>query len=311
MDRKTLSSGCILLLVILGVVPRLWGQAFEAEVIRVDQGDLLTVRHQSKEIEVRLYGITCPSPGEPYGNEARQFASREALHEKVQVQVRGREGESRIRGSVQLADGSVLDQDLVRAGLAAWDRRDAPNDIKLQTLEDFARKLGIGLWAPSPSAAGETPIQEEPRRSEPQGSKPLPWASILSTLLALLAVSAMVVFFASQFRKGRPRGPNDPTPVQERAPVEARPPKEETEAVESGRRAIEELLKSLSEFVSGLVESNVAYDSRMKDHKSSIDQAMTMAGLEQIKRLLTAEIGQMRSTSENYRRQLEEASFSV
>lgn len=313
MDRKTVSSAFILLSLIFGILPCLWAEAFEAEVTRVDQGDLLTVRQQGKEIEVSLYGVTCPSPGQALGNEARQFASRKVLNEKVRIQVRGRESESRVKGSVQLADGSLLGHDLVRAGLAAWDRKAAPNDIKLQTLEDFARKLGLGLWASSPPEVSRAPIQQEPQREGPPGSKPLPWAPILSTILALFVVAAMVVFFGFQTGKRRGKGAYTPLPVQEKPADETQPPKEreEVEAVESGRRAIEDLLQSLSEFVSGLLETNVSYDSRMKDHKSSIDQAMTMAGLEQIKHLLTREIEEMQSTSENYRRQLEEANATI
>jgi diguanylate cyclase (GGDEF)-like protein len=95
------------------------------------------------------------------------------------------------------------------------------------------------------------------------------------------------------------------------APIEDRHSEEKAEAIESGRHAVEELLESLSEFVSGLVESNMSYDSKMKDHKTSIDQAMTMAGLEEIKRLLTREIEGMESTSENYRRQPEHANITI
>ncbi len=55
----------------------------------------------------------------------------------------------------------------------------------------------------------------------------------------------------------------------------------------------------------------MAYNTKMTDHKASIDQAMTMAGLEEIKRLLVQEIEEMQSTAEDYRRQLEHANMTI
>jgi diguanylate cyclase (GGDEF)-like protein len=283
----------------------------EAEVIRVEQGDLLTLLHEGKETEVALYGIACPSPDQPHGKEARQFTSRTALHERVRVQAHARESESRLVGTVLLPDGSVLNHKIVQNGLATWDRDTAPNDIKLQTLEDFARKLHLGLWALPEAATDTHPVKEERRPVAPRPAKSLLWPAIFSTTLTLLAVSAMVAFFVLRFRNARDERRLVPPTVRDTAPVEDQPSKEETEAVESGRRAVEELLQSLSQLVAGLVQTNTSYDSRMKDHQASVDEAMTMAGLEEIKRLLSREIEEMQSTSEDYRRQLEHANTTI
>jgi diguanylate cyclase (GGDEF)-like protein len=234
-----------------------------------------------------------------------------ALHEEIRIQVQEREDESKIVGSVILPDGGVLSHKLVQNGFASWDRDAAPEDIKLQTLEDFAKKLSVGIWASPTPAAERTPVEEEPLPITPRRSKGLPWTAVLSTIVTLLVVCAMVAFFMFQFRKSREEAPPVPPPAVKEAPIEDRHSEEKAEAVESGRHAVEELLESLSEFVSGLVESNMSYDSKMKDHKTSIDQAMTMAGLEEIKRLLTREIEGMESTSENYRRQLEHANITI
>ena len=304
-------AGCILPFLILAMVPCLGAEEFEAKVIRVEQGDLLTVRHHGKELELVLYGILCPSPGQPHGNEARQFTSRMVLHEEVRIQVQEHKDASKIIGSVLLPDGSVLNHKLVQNGFASWDRDAAPNDIKLQTLEDVAKELSIGLWARSTPVADQPPVKEELQPITRQRSKGVPWVTVVSTIVTFLVVSAMVAFFVLQFRKPRDETPTVPAPVPRITPTEDRQSEEKAEAVESGRRAVEELLKSLSEFVSGLVESNLSYNSKMKDHKTSIDQAMTMAGLEEIKRLLTREIEDMESTTEGYRRQLEHANATI
>ena len=324
MGRKSCSAGCILLFVILGIVPSVRAQsleqnfeqtfenAFQAEVVRVKRGDRLTVRHLGKSVELALYGIRCPAPGEPHGNEARAFTSRAALHKKVGVQIRQGEEGPAIVASVVLPDGSVLNHRLVQNGLASWNRRSAPNEIKLQTLEDSARDLRLGVWASSSAqTADPIPKEQEPRPIPSRRSEAPAWRTIFATFLALLVTAAMVVFFAFQRRRPRDKEQAAPPPDRTGAPEEVRSSDEQARAVESGRHAIQDLLLSLSEFVSGLMESNVSYNSKMKDHKVSIDKATTLAGLEQIRRLLVHEIEEMQSTSENYRLELEHANATI
>ncbi len=50
-------------------------------------------------------------------------------------------------GEVSLPDGRVLNRELVKAGFAWWYRRYAPEDVRLEQLENEAREAGRGLWA--------------------------------------------------------------------------------------------------------------------------------------------------------------------
>jgi diguanylate cyclase (GGDEF)-like protein len=311
MGRKTWFAGCIFPFLILAIVPAVRGQGFETEVVGVERGDLLTIHRQGKKLELTLYGLKCPSPDEPHGNEARQFTSRMVLHEHVRVRVRESESESKVAGFVLLPDGTVLNHRLVQNGLASWDRENAPNDIKLQTLEDSARNLHLGIWSSTAPETERIPIEAGPQPVTSTPSKAVPWTSLLSTVLALLAASAMALFFARKFQRARDKEASSSPPVLKQAPPGNQETEKAAETVESGRHAIQDLLRSLSEFVSNLVESNLSYDTKMKDHKVSIDQAMTMAGLEEIKRLLVHEIEDMQSTSEDYRRQLDHANTTI
>lgn len=311
MGRKTWFSGCVLPFLIFALVPTVQGQEFETEVVGVERGDLLVIHYQGKKVELALYGVKCPAPGEPHANEARQFTSRMVFDEPVRVRVRNRESESKIAGFVLLPDGTVLNHRLVRNGFASWDREKAPNDIKLQSLEDSARNLRQGIWSSAAAVDEPAPAEASPPPATTRPSKALPWTSLLSTVLALLAASAMALFFARKFQRARNEEADPSSPVRKQAPPGNQKTEEAAEAVESGRYAIQDLLRSLSEFVSSLVESNLSYDTKMKDHKVSIDQAMTMAGLEEIKRLLVHQIEDMQSTSEDYRRQLEHANTTI
>jgi diguanylate cyclase len=312
MCRRPWFPGSILPLLILAVAASVHAQDFEAEVVGVDRGDTLEIRFQGKALELILYGIECPAPKEPQGEEARRFTAKTALHRKVRVQVHEKKSPLSVIGSVVLPDGSLLNHKLVQSGLAKWSRDTAPNDIKLQTLEDSARQLGLGLWSSSAGPADSSPVTRRPKPATTRSSKALPWGTLLATVLFGLALIAVVVLFVLRARKSAEQGAAETTvPVQ--TPAAAADPKldEQAEAIESSRDAIQDLLQSLSEFVSDLVKSNTSYDDKMKDHKVSIDQAMTMAGLEEIKRLLVREIEAMQSTNESYRRKLDHANATI
>ena len=274
MNRKTCTAGCILLFAILAMAPSLRGEAFEAQVIGVQKGNLLKVQHEGKRIELVLYGLECPAPDQPQGEQALEFTSKMVLDRKVRIEVQERESPLKIVGSVVLPDGSLLNHKLVQNGLASWDRKAAPNDIKLQTLEDSAKKLNLGIWASSPPAMPSIPVKKKPGSPARRPSTALPRAAVFSTVLALLVAVAVAVLFVLKARGPRQEGsstaPSPPARPQA-PPAPGGGLEEQAEALESGRNAIEDLLKSLSEFVSDLMNKNTSYDNKMRDHKASID----------------------------------------
>ena len=67
------------------------------------------------------------------------------------MQALDRDRYGRTVGEVLLPDGRSLNRELVRAGLAWWYRRYAPDDQTLEQLEREARAAQRGLWAdPNP-----------------------------------------------------------------------------------------------------------------------------------------------------------------
>lgn len=85
----------------------------------------------------------------------------------------------------------------------------------------------------------------------------------------------------------------------------------QAESLAEGRRVVEDLLESLALFVREMVDNNTSYTSRMADHKASLKRAMTLAGLQEIQRLLLEEIEGMQASSENYRAQLDSARRTI
>ncbi len=110
-------------------------------------GDTITVLHSGKGKRIRLHGIDCPEKRQAFGKKAKQFTSGLVFGNTVTVTVMDVDRYGRTVGEVILPGGRVLNHELVRAGLAWWYRRYAPDDGTLAQLEADAKAAKRGLWA--------------------------------------------------------------------------------------------------------------------------------------------------------------------
>ena len=83
---------------------------------------------------------------EPTLRPGRYEVHREACNKVVTIQAKDIDRNDRIVADVVLADGTSLNRDLVKEGLAWWFFRYS-NDATLKTLEMEAREGKRGLWA--------------------------------------------------------------------------------------------------------------------------------------------------------------------
>ncbi|MEJ5368115.1 MAG: thermonuclease family protein [Bryobacteraceae bacterium] len=121
-------------------------QPFQARVVSIADGDTLTVLHQRRQIRIRLHGIDCPEPGQPFHRRAAQRTAQLAFGQTVTILPQSRDRYGRLVASVLLPDGRSLSQILVAEGLAWHYRQYAPNDTTLARLEQSARSARRGLW---------------------------------------------------------------------------------------------------------------------------------------------------------------------
>ena len=152
-------------------------ETFTGTVVAVLDGDTLSVvRGDSTEL-VCLYGIDCPELDQPYGKQARRFTSDLTLRRLVTVSIamvddkafaaRTRDerrfearthyaaarvpnpaNQDKVYADVILADGSVLNQALLEAGLAWWNPGSSGEQSwKLKKLLAEAVSAKRGLWA--------------------------------------------------------------------------------------------------------------------------------------------------------------------
>lgn len=141
--KRGLVSFAILLL-----LAAVLGRTLSGRVTTVNDGDTLTMREGMEERRVRLYGIDCPELDQPGGEEAREAASALAHLERVRLDIKGRDHYGRDTAVVSLPDGKILNEELLRLGLAwVYDAYcHEPRCLFWRKLELEAREKRLGIW---------------------------------------------------------------------------------------------------------------------------------------------------------------------
>jgi endonuclease YncB( thermonuclease family) len=91
---------------------------FSGKVVSVLDGDTIDVLHNKRAKRIRLNGIDAPEKGQAFGQKAKQFVSEQAFGKEVTVKTFGLDKYGRTIGDVFLPDGRMLNEELVREGLA-------------------------------------------------------------------------------------------------------------------------------------------------------------------------------------------------
>jgi endonuclease YncB( thermonuclease family) len=157
---------CALLLFALPAAAQEPGQTITGKVVAVKDGDTINVLHGGRAVTVRLHGIDAPEMGQPFGNNAKQAASRYAFGKVARIRITDVDRYGRAVGRVTV-DGGSLNQMLVRDGLAWWYRRYAPREGRLESLERAARNANQGLWSrPNPTPPWDWRAQQRSRREQ-------------------------------------------------------------------------------------------------------------------------------------------------
>ena len=128
---------------------------FTGRVVGISDGDTISVLHDGKAEKIRLNAIDCPEQRQAFGQRAKQFTSKLAFGKDVTIKTFGYDKYRRTIADVILADGRILNQELVKAGLAWWYAKSS-KDMMLKDLQEEARQAKRGLWVyPNPVAPWE------------------------------------------------------------------------------------------------------------------------------------------------------------
>ena len=114
-------------------------------MIRVKDGDTITVQSGGQEVDIRLADIDAPESDQPRGQEARQTLQLLLEGQEAELGLVGGDAYRRIVARVS-AGGVDVNAEMVRRGLV-WVLRDYDPAPNLISFEDDAREARRGLWA--------------------------------------------------------------------------------------------------------------------------------------------------------------------
>ena len=122
-------------------------------ITKVQDGDTMTLADGAREVKIRLYGVDAPELRQPSGKEAQAFTMSKVLRKWVFVRQVDVDRYGRVVGDVTIPGYMTLSQALVHAGLAWWYPDYAKDDLLLESMQDGARALKLGLWQESQPVA--------------------------------------------------------------------------------------------------------------------------------------------------------------
>jgi micrococcal nuclease len=146
MVKHHIMTGLVFALV--AAYPVLSWADFSARVLTVHEGDRLTIRHDGRSETIYFKGIDCPELEQPYGKQAKRTTAAFIGNRDIVVRGLTRDKQGRVSAEVLLQDGRNVGRELLKEGLAWW-QRSASSDASLEMLEDLARASRKGLWADS------------------------------------------------------------------------------------------------------------------------------------------------------------------
>jgi endonuclease YncB( thermonuclease family) len=120
-------------------------QSFDARVIRVSDGDSITVRAGETNTAVRLADIDAPERGQPWGRQSRLQLADLVAGKTVRIMPVEHDRYGRLVAKVE-ASGVAVNREMVHRG-AAWAYRRYLRDRSLLGVERAARGRSEGLWA--------------------------------------------------------------------------------------------------------------------------------------------------------------------
>jgi micrococcal nuclease len=132
------------LLYFLFWIPSLFAQC--GKVISVHDGDTFTMQldgHQ--KLKVRVAFVDAPEHQQDFGEVSRKFTDGLIYGKQVCLEVKYKDPYGRTVAWVKLANGKVLNEELLKNGMA-WHFKKYSKDIRLAQLEATAKTKRIGLW---------------------------------------------------------------------------------------------------------------------------------------------------------------------
>lgn len=135
------------------------------KVVKVTDGDTITVLVGNDQIKIRLSEIDAPERGQDFGTKSKDALADLVFEKEVRVVTHGKDRYGRVMGDVFVGETNV-NQKLVEDGWA-WNYLKYSKSKRLAELETNARETKKGLWAAkAPIAPWDYRAEEARKRAE-------------------------------------------------------------------------------------------------------------------------------------------------
>ncbi len=121
-------------------------QNFEGKVVAIKDGDTFKILCDRKERTIRLEHIDCPEKSQPFGKNAKQFASDLCFGQIAKVVSKGKSDRYKRLIAEVYVNEICVNKELVKNGFA-WHYTKYSDDEEYAELEKQARQNIVGLWA--------------------------------------------------------------------------------------------------------------------------------------------------------------------
>lgn len=127
-------------------------QGIPVRIVRINDGDTVTIAIGRKMERVRLIGIDAPELGQrPWGKRAKSHLERMLPRGEsaiLELDVAERDKYGRLLGYIRTADGRLINLEMVRDGYAVLFT--IPPNVRyvneLREAQDAAKMEGVGIW---------------------------------------------------------------------------------------------------------------------------------------------------------------------
>jgi endonuclease YncB( thermonuclease family) len=138
----------LLPLLLFAFLQPVWAETISGKVVRVSDGDTLTILIERKQVKVRLIEIDAPESKQAFGERSRKSLGEMCAGQlaTVRYSAHGKYDKyGRVLGRVE-CQGLDANAEQVRRGMA-WVYDRYVTDRSLYALQNYARAAHVGLWA--------------------------------------------------------------------------------------------------------------------------------------------------------------------
>lgn len=135
----------VMLLMSLLIITFSFANTIKGKVIKVSDGDTITILKNNEKTKIRLYGIDAPEKAQSYGIKSLDVLNKMIFNKIVEVEVKNKDRYGRLVGVIYF-NNTNINLHMIETGNAWWYKQYAKNEIEYKKAEERAKERKVGLW---------------------------------------------------------------------------------------------------------------------------------------------------------------------